>query len=111
MALAARNRALMHPRNRYKDRPPDFARLAWLYPHDFGRYVRIRPSDGEALLDWSDPQATAALCRTLMLHDFGVKLELPADRLCPTVPSRLNYLLVIEDLLALSPSGLSLIHI
>ncbi|KAL1503068.1 hypothetical protein AB1Y20_011134 [Prymnesium parvum] len=95
-----RNRALMHPRNPYKRRAPDFARLATLYP-DFARHLSWRSSDGEAQLDWSDPRATVALCRTLLLHDFGVRWELPEHRLCPTVPSRLNYLLWIEDLLSL----------
>ena len=45
-------------------------------------------------------QATVALCKTLLEHDFGLQWEFPADRLCPTVPSRLNYLLWLDDLLA-----------
>lgn len=42
------------------------------------------------------------LCRALLLHDFGIRWSLPPHRLCPALPSRLNYLLWLEDLL--SPS-------
>ena len=94
-ALRARNAALMHPRNRYKDRPPDFVALA----RADAAFARLLLPGGQ--LDWSSPQATTELCRVLLLHDFGVRWELPPDRLCPTVPSRLNYLLWLEDLLAL----------
>ena len=48
---------------------------------------------------------TQPSCRTLLLHDFGVRWELPLERLCPTVPSRLNYLLWIQDLLDLRPAA------
>ena len=82
-------------------RRPDFAALARA-DAAFARLVRRGP-DGDARLDWGDPTALAELCRVLLLHDFGVRWTLPARALCPTVPSRLNYLLWIEDLLALGP--------
>ena len=86
-ALRERNRALMHPRNRYKERPPDFAALART---DAAFARMLRPGGG---LDWSNPQAAVELCRVLLWHDFGVRWEMPAHHLCPTLPSRLNYLL------------------
>ena len=55
MAFAERNRELMHSRNPYKRRTPDFAQLAGLYP-DFAQHISYRSSDGTAQLDWSDPQ-------------------------------------------------------
>ena len=92
-ALRERNRALMHPRNRYKERPPDFAALART---DTAFARMLRPGGG---LDWSNPQAAVELCRVLLWHDFGVRWEMPAHHLCPTLPSRLNYLLWLEDLI------------
>jgi 23S rRNA (adenine1618-N6)-methyltransferase len=83
----------MHPRSPYVVRP-DFAALARAYP-SFARYVRGHE------LDWSHPQALVELCRVLLLRDFGVRWMLPDHALCPTVPSRLNYLLWLEDLLAM----------
>ena len=81
-----------HPRNPYAKRRPDFAALARA-DADFATFVRGRQ------LDWSDSAALIALSRTLLLHDFGIRWELPAHSLCPTVPSRLDYLLWLQDLL------------
>ena len=92
----------MHPRSPYATRRPDFAALARA-DAAFARLVRLDPR-GEAHLNWSDPTALAELCRVLLLHDFGVRWTLPARALCPTVPSRLNYLLWMDDLLALAPA-------
>ena len=39
------------------------------------------------------------LTKTLLRVDFGLKTELPADRLCPPVPNRHNYILWLKDLL------------
>jgi hypothetical protein len=36
-------------------------------------------------LDFSDPAATMQLTKTLLALDFGLKLDLPDDRLCPPV--------------------------
>ena len=92
----------MHPRSPYALRKPDFAALARA-DASFARLVKTRPN-GEAQLDWRDPAALVELCRVLLHHDFGVRWTLPARALCPTVPSRLNYLLWIADLIALGPS-------
>jgi 23S rRNA A1618 N6-methylase RlmF len=39
-------------------------------------------------LDFSDPAAVQQLTKSLLERDFGLKLDLPDDRLCPPVPNR-----------------------
>ncbi|KAK7749108.1 hypothetical protein SLS62_008395 [Diatrype stigma] len=58
-------------------------------------------------LDFTDPRAVMQLTKTLLWRDFGLRVDLPPDRLCPPVPNRHNYVLWLKDLLdssALSPS-------
>ena len=100
--MQQRGATLMHPRNKYFNAPPDFSRLARL---DAGFAYHVMWKGGSAQLDWGSEAALVELCRALLLHDFGVRWTLPAGRLIPTVPSRLNYLLWVEDLLALRPGG------
>ncbi|XP_033626955.1 RNA N6-adenosine-methyltransferase mettl16-like [Asterias rubens] len=87
----------MHPRNRYRNNKPDFAKLAQDYP-EFKQHLSTTLA-GNVSLDFRDPEALRALTCTLLKEDFGIDLEIPMDRIIPTVPLRLNYILWIEDLL------------
>ncbi|XP_029374109.1 RNA N(6)-adenosine-methyltransferase mettl16 [Echeneis naucrates] len=87
----------MHPRNRYKDRPPDFAYLASKYP-DFQQYVHTSLT-GRPVVNFKEPEAVRALTCTLLKEDFGLTIEIPLERLIPTVPLRLNYIHWVEDLI------------
>jgi len=86
----------MHPRNLYR-RKPNYEELAQLYP-DFGSYLS-RDTHGRLTIDYSNPKALKMLTTTLLNRDFGLKVKMPDDRLVPTLPMRLNYLLWVEDLL------------
>ncbi|XP_050295563.1 U6 small nuclear RNA (adenine-(43)-N(6))-methyltransferase [Anthonomus grandis grandis] len=86
----------MHPRNIYKT-PPDFKQLAIQFP-DFQKYVKLDIS-GKPVFDFKDPNALRALSRTLLKKDFNLDVEMPSNKLVPTIPLRLNYILWIEDLL------------
>jgi len=93
----------MHPRNPFVT-PPDLAALATIYSN-IAPYVRPGPPGSQARYDWGDSKALVELCRVLLRHQFGIRWTQPPHTLCPTVPSRLNYLLWIEDLLALRVCG------
>ena len=110
----------MHPRNRYLKDPADFEKLAEFRP-SLKPYLieknrqpsnpapatstRRRFSKFPYTLDFSDPACIRELSCALLERDFGLKVEIPLDRLIPTVPQKLNYLHWIEDLLSLSTSG------
>ena len=51
-------------------------------------------------IDFKDPDALRELTSALAFHFFGITLEIPTNRLIPTIPLRLNYLLWIQDLLS-----------
>ncbi|KAJ1630946.1 hypothetical protein T492DRAFT_613302, partial [Pavlovales sp. CCMP2436] len=95
----------MHPRNAYAARPPDFAELSAAFPA-LGAFCRpSRPGSAHALtINWRDARALRALTAALLACTFGVQWSLPEGHLCPTVPSRLNYLLWLEDLLGGPPA-------
>ncbi|KAL1836231.1 hypothetical protein VTJ49DRAFT_5412 [Mycothermus thermophilus] len=75
------------------DTEPDFAQLAKQDP-DFKAVVQ---PNGQ--LDFTNPHATMQLTKTLLQADFGLKIDLPEDRLCPPVPNRHNYILWLKDLM------------
>ncbi|XP_061683787.1 RNA N6-adenosine-methyltransferase mettl16 isoform X2 [Syngnathoides biaculeatus] len=87
----------MHPRNRYRDKPPDFAYLASKYP-EFQQHVHTNLS-GRAVVNFKEPEAVRALTCTLLKEDFGLSIEIPLERLIPTVTLRLNYIHWVEDLI------------
>ncbi|KAK3352875.1 hypothetical protein B0T25DRAFT_478684 [Lasiosphaeria hispida] len=70
-------------------------------------FKRLRDLDGDfsfflkknGQLDFNDPAAVMQLTKTLLKVDFGLKLELPDDRLCPPVPNRHNYILWLKGLM------------
>ncbi|XP_045517927.1 U6 small nuclear RNA (adenine-(43)-N(6))-methyltransferase isoform X1 [Pieris brassicae] len=86
----------MHPRNIYKI-PPDFKKLAHSYPQ-FSSICRLDVT-GKITIDFKDPRVLRVLTACLLKSDFDLDVLIPEDRLVPTLPLRLNYILWIEDLL------------
>jgi len=41
--------------------------------------------NGQSYINFKDPKALRELTRCLLDKDFGIKVVLPEDRLCPTV--------------------------
>ncbi|CAG2113206.1 unnamed protein product [Medioppia subpectinata] len=89
--------AFMHSRNIYRKRP-DFAEMAKTYA-SFAPFVR-HDSRGKVVFDYNDCHALRQLTITLLKKDFDLEVRIPADRLIPTVPQRLNYILFVEDLVS-----------
>ncbi|KAF2713075.1 hypothetical protein K504DRAFT_472549 [Pleomassaria siparia CBS 279.74] len=50
-------------------------------------------------LDFQDPETLKVLTAATLEIDFGLKIDLPDDRLCPPVPNRWNYVAWIQALL------------
>ena len=70
---------------------------------DFRPFVK-ESTPGHCTLNFKDPSALRTLTYALLEQDFGLNLSIPLDRLIPTVPLRLNYVLCrIEDLLPCIP--------
>ena len=49
-------------------------------------------------LDFQDPETLKALTAAILSADFGLKIDLPDNRLCPPVPNRWNYVAWIQAL-------------
>ena len=86
----------MHPRSPFRKHPPNFTELAERYR------PLLRPFIRKGSLDFSNPQSTRALSTALLKDYFSLDVEMPADSLCPAIPSRLDYVILIEDLAALN---------
>ena len=50
--------------------------------------------------DFKKPECLRSLSWALLKEDFNLDVEMPLDRLIPTIPLRLNYILWLEDLLS-----------
>ncbi|XP_050351208.1 U6 small nuclear RNA (adenine-(43)-N(6))-methyltransferase isoform X2 [Nymphalis io] len=97
----------MHPRNIYKT-PPDFSKLAKKYK-EFSDVAK--DITGKVSIDFKDPHALRTLTKYLLKSDFNLDVNIPEDRLVPTLPLRLNYILWIEDLLTAMNKNSSILGI
>lgn len=55
--------------------------------------------NGKIKIDFNDHKSRRVLTKCCLHNDFNLEVDLPKDRLCPTLPLRLNYIHFIEDLL------------
>ena len=55
-------------------------------------------------MDFKKPECLRALSWAILKEDFGVDVHMPLDRLIPTIPLRLNYILWLEDLVGKTES-------
>uniref|UniRef100_A0A182RRZ9 U6 small nuclear RNA (adenine-(43)-N(6))-methyltransferase n=1 Tax=Anopheles funestus TaxID=62324 RepID=A0A182RRZ9_ANOFN len=85
----------MHPRNRYRQKA-NFQQLIKLFP-ELNEVASVDLT-GKVKLDYRNKQAVHLLSKCLLLQDFGLTLELPPNKLVPTLPLRLNYIHWLEDI-------------
>ncbi|RCN34428.1 hypothetical protein ANCCAN_19733 [Ancylostoma caninum] len=90
----------MHPRNPYKDKPPDFNDLATRFA-DFRAHCTLG-NNGKVFVNFQEDGAVRSLAKALLKKDFDLEVDLPHGCLVPRVPQRLNYILFVEDLLRLN---------
>lgn len=64
--------------------------------------IRASSVRADGSIDFGDRDAVRTLSLALLQVDFGLSVELPKDRLCPMVANRLDYIHLVEDLLASS---------
>ena len=109
----------MHKKNIFRNKPPDFKQLIQKYPNlrnlasillesDSGETRNTIPpqtfnlddSKNKILvkLDLSDSDCLRTLSQVLLVEHFNLKVEIPRDRLIPTVPLRLNYLCWLDEI-------------
>ncbi|TFK38853.1 hypothetical protein BDQ12DRAFT_82541 [Crucibulum laeve] len=92
----------MHSRNPYKTLI-NFESLASAYPR-LKAHLRTLHS-GTKAIDFKDDVAQRRLTEAILFSDFGLKVVLPEDRLCPPVPNRMNYILWIQDIIDAYPGS------
>lgn len=113
----------MHPRNKYRI-PSNFTDLAIEYPEfrEISNLVNIyteivftisslrrfnkkkncfhlQDVNGKVTVNFKDEKTLRILTKCLLHKDFRLDVILPPDKLIPTLPLRLNYILWIEDIL------------
>lgn len=99
----------MHPRNPYKEKKPNFKALALKY-EEFRKHA-IQDMKGHIHLDFKRPECLQALSWAILKEDMELDVDMPLDRLIPTIPLRLNYILWLEDMFAVDQHDLQGIDI
>ncbi|CAK7262668.1 hypothetical protein SEPCBS119000_000091 [Sporothrix epigloea] len=93
------SRNLSFYRNIYTQNRLDFLALA----RDDPEFAAVCTRPGQ--INFRDPAAVRQLTQSLLRRDFGLKVDLPPDRLCPPVPNRVSYVLWVTELVGTTRGG------
>ena len=94
----------LHPRNKHRQRY-DFDALIKTSPA-LAQFVGIN-TFGDCTIDFANPEAVIALNTALLQHFYNIQnWRIPANYLCPPIPSRADYVHNIADLLATANGGI-----
>ena len=89
----------MHPRNIHNTQY-NFKELSKVNP-DLENFITKNQHTNDFTIDFSNPKAVVALNKALLLHHYQLQnWELPEGFLCPPIPSRVDYIHHISDLVA-----------
>src|SRR5690606_26612958 len=92
-----KNKKNLHPQNRF-NRPYDLQKLVNTVP-ELSSYITTK-IDHKSSVDFSDPQAVFLLNKALLESEYAIKdWNILPGSLCPPVPSRLNYIHYLSDIL------------
>lgn len=92
----------------YNEFKPDFLKLIKEYP-ELKKYLILKNKDEEDIekceeisFDWSNNNLSLLMTKCILNYYFNIKYyDIPNNFLIPPVPSRLNYINVIQSLLSL----------
>ena len=97
-------KSTLHPRNKHRQRY-DFDALIKTSPA-LAQFVGIN-TFGDCTIDFANPEAVIALNTALLQHFYNIQnWRIPANYLCPPIPSRADYVHNIADLLATANGGI-----
>ncbi len=89
----------MHPRNLHTNSSYNFKQLALVNP-DLEPFIVQNSHTNGLTINFSNPKAVIALNKALLIHHYQLKnWELPQGFLCPPIPSRVDYIHHVSDLL------------
>ncbi|MCO5585067.1 hypothetical protein L7F22_038999 [Adiantum nelumboides] len=87
----------MHHLNPYANQSLNFVEL--LKRDDRLASIVGKRKDGKyEQINFKNPSVLRAVTEATLLHEFGITITLKQDRLCPTIPNRLDYLAWIEEI-------------
>lgn len=93
----------LHPRNQHRERY-DFPLLLARNPA-LQAFVKLNKHE-QLTIDFANPEAVKEFNRSLLMQYYGITYwDIPADYLCPSVPSRADYIHYLADLLATDHEG------
>lgn len=96
----------MHLRNPYNYNPPDFDKLSKEHPR-LAKYLKGRRYNGaqRKVICFKDAKALRELTYAIMKVDFDLNVSFPLDYICGGVPGRIDYILLVEDIIGKTTSN------
>ncbi|CAL2084887.1 23S rRNA (adenine(1618)-N(6))-methyltransferase RlmF [Tenacibaculum sp. 190524A05c] len=90
----------MNPRNIHKNSSYDFDSLIKVNKA-LQEFVTLNKHTNSLTIDFSNPKAVIELNKSLLIHHYGLaNWELPDGFLCPPIPSRVDYIHYVADIIA-----------